>query len=124
MRSRAALFLAASFGILGLSGCGGLTSGLLGGLPTPVLTNISPNPVTHSTSVTITGANLNGTLTTATYAPTGGGSTTQFAATSGSTTSVIVPVPAATGTYNVFVTISDGAGSTSTASNVLPLTVN
>lgn len=123
MRIPAAIFLAAALGTLTLTGCGG-AGGLLG-LTVPVITGITPIPVTRGNSVTITGLNLNGTLTTAYYANVNtGGVVATISASSGGTTSVVVSVPATAGPYSVYVTTSDGSGNTSGVSNAVTITVN
>ena len=108
---------------IALSGCGG-TSSLNGILTTPVITAITPNPVTHGQTITITGTSLNGTLTTATFS---GNVSATSTASAGSTTSVTVVVPSTISypaTYSVTVTTSDGQGDVSSASNAVTLQVN
>ena len=123
MRTPVAFVLAATLATLTLAGCGGAAGGLLG-LTAPVITGVT-NPVARGNSATITGLNLNGTLTTAYYAnPNTGGVIATIGASSGNTISVVVSVPANAGTYNVYVTTSDGSGNTSSASNAVSITVN
>lgn len=105
-------------------GCGGAASSLFGGLNTPVITGIT-NPVKRPSTVTITGLDLNGSLTTVYYANVNtGGVVATITASSGSTTSVVASVPTTAGNYSVYVTTSDGNGNVSSASNTVSLTVN
>lgn len=105
---------------MGVSGCGGglgsTASTLVG---TPVILSISPNPVVRGQTITITGTNLNGSLTTAWF------NGTQSNASSGGTTSVTVTVPTTitAGTYSIYVVTNDGQGDFSPQSNSITLSV-
>jgi hypothetical protein len=107
------------------AGCGGANgNGFISG--TPTLANVTPNPVSRGQNITLDGSNLNGILTIATFSATG--VSIEETATSGGTSSVVVPTPTsgqiAAGTYNVSVVTTDGFGDFSSASNSLPITLN
>jgi uncharacterized lipoprotein YajG len=104
---------------LGLLGCGG-TSGSSLFLSTPVISAISPNPVARGATITISGSELNGTQTTATFS---GAKSAVSAASSGNSTSVIVSVPTTldAGTYNVTVTTTDSLGDSFGPSNTVTI---
>ena len=103
-------------------GCGG--AGI--SLGTPVITGITPSTVARGSSITITGSNLNGTYTTATFVLSTTGATYSATASSGTTSSVIVVVPTTvpTGTFNVDVVTSDSSGDQSSASNAVSIVVS
>jgi hypothetical protein len=105
-----------------MSGCGG-TSNSLGQLTgNPSISSITPNPVAPGATITIAGANLNGTLTTAYFQ---GANTAQSTASSGSTTSVTVTVPTSlpAGSYSVYVITTDTSGDVSSPSASVTISV-
>jgi hypothetical protein len=106
--------------VFGLNGCGGGLGSAAGALlGNPVILAISPNPAVRGQTITITGTNLNGTLTTAWF------NGTSSNASSGGSSSVVVVVPTtiSAGTYNVYVITTDGNGNYSTQSNAVTLSI-
>ena len=116
------LMIAVAVVCMTASGCGG-TGTTLG---TPVITGISPSSVARGSSITITGSNLNGTYTTATFVLSTTGATYSATASSGTTSSVSVVVPTTipTGTFNVDVATTDSSGDQSSASNTVSIVVS
>jgi hypothetical protein len=104
------------------SGCGGASSATTTLGLTPSITGISPTSTFPGGQITITGSQLNGTLTVVNFA---GGFSGQATATAGTATSVTVNVPSnlAAGTYNVSVYDTDTSGDTSSPSNSLQISV-
>jgi len=107
---------------LWLAGCGGVGSTLGTLTGNPSIASITPNPVAHGATITIAGANLNGTLTTAYFS---GLSSANSTASAGSTTSVTVTVPTilSAGSYNVYVITTDTSGDVSSPSNSVTISV-
>ena len=114
------IFALAIIGLISI-GCGGVGTSL----GTPVITGITPSSVAIGSSITITGTNLNGTYTTATFVLSTTGATYSATASSGTTTSVSVAVPTTipAGTFNVDVVTSDSNGDQSSASNTVSIVI-